>query len=352
MTIHFIIPGDPEQQTGGYIYNLKIIEGLSARGYKVLVHNPGNDFPFPGERSLQRSAAIFSRIAPAEPVIIDSLALGPMEEIIQDHKGRKPMISLVHLPLFMNPVFSDRQKAVFRKKEESALREMIMNIAVSAHTKEIIMNSGIDGSLIKVVRPTAEGNDRKRRYPAVPEKLLCIANYTRNKGFHTLLEALGGVREKPWTLECYGNKKMGAGYVPELEEMIKRGKLDERIFLNDSLPHEALSDVYLSADLFILPSEYESYPMVLAEALVHGIPVIAAGAGGIGELVPEGAGMLFKPGSSESLTEVVNQVLTDHKIYSNMCSAASKAFEFFSPWQNKVDIFEQELQSVISEFQP
>jgi len=350
MTIHFIIPGDLNQLTGGYIYNRKIIEGLVEREYHVRVHNPGNDFPFPGEDSLTRSRKIFREIPPEEPVIIDSLALGPLEEIIMTRKERNPVIALIHLPLFMNPAFTAKQREIFRKKEKNVLRSLWLIITVSRHTTEIIKECGIDSSAIKVIYPQAEFSTRRLSFSVVPEKLLCIANYTRNKGYLTLIKALRELKYIRWTLEGYGNRKADLNHMNELENEVKRCGLRERIFFNGSLPHEVLSRVYSRADLFVLPSEYESYPMVLAEALTHGIPVVAADAGGIKELVPQGAGRFFTPGSPASLRKVLKLILTDHNEYASMCAGATQGHENSGSWKENVDLFEYELQKAFLEF--
>jgi glycosyltransferase involved in cell wall biosynthesis len=137
---------------------------------------------------------------------------------------------------------------------------------------------------------------------------------------------------------------METDYARMLRKQVGILGLHDRVSLNGPLPHEALPDVYMRSDLFILPSEYESYPMVLAEALVHGIPVIAAEAGGIPELVPEGAGLFFHAGNTDSLKEVIRKVITQPHLYKSTCSKAAISYSSFSTWKESADLFEQILQ--------
>jgi glycosyltransferase involved in cell wall biosynthesis len=341
MRVHFLIPGDINQLTGGYIYNRKMIEGLVSKGHEVEVHNPGSDFPFPGKESLGNCRRIFSSIGRGEPIVIDSLALGPCEKIIVQFAGNNPMVGLIHLPLFMNPSFTQIEKSVFKAQESRAYKKMRFLIAVSMHTRQLIHECGIDNSSIFVVHPQAESPTRKTFYPSLPHNLLCIANYTRNKGHSTLITALAGLKSFDWVLSCYGDQTMEIEYALKLIKEVKELGLDDRISLNGPLQHQSLTEIYLQADLFILPSEYESYPMVLVESLVHGIPVIAAEAGGIPELVPDGTGYFFEPGNAGSLEKVIQKLLTQVDLYKSMSRKAAVSYTFFRPWKQSIDRFEQ-----------
>jgi phosphatidylinositol alpha 1,6-mannosyltransferase len=70
-------------------------------------------------------------------------------------------------------------------------------------------------------------------------------------------------------------------------------------FLRD----EALVTAYASADLFVFPSDTETFGQVIQEAMAAGLPVVAARAGGALDLVRERVtGALFAPGSVVELT--------------------------------------------------
>lgn len=347
MKIHFIIPGALEQLTGGYIYDQKIITGLSEKGYRVVIHNPGNDFPFPGRESLDQYHKILKAIEPGETVIIDSLALGPAEEIISLFSAQNPMVALMHLPLFMNPSFNEKEKKFFRLQETSVLSKMRVIIAVSRHTEQVIQECGVDPSKIQVISPRAESLKRKEKYPVAPRSLLCVANYTRNKGHSMLIEALCNQENSDWIMRCYGDQTMEKDCFAKLQQRVKSYGLENRILFNGPRPQEALPEIYLSSDLFILPSEYESYPMVLAEALVHGVPVVAAKAGGIPEVVPEGAGVFFKPRSIQSLGAAINAVIGNNGLYKNLCRTAAGYYKSAYSWNWNVGRFEQILKSLI-----
>ena len=58
-------------------------------------------------------------------------------------------------------------------------------------------------------------------------------------------------------------------------EKIKEYGLEDKILTFESVPNKNLISVYNRADIFLLPTNYEIYGMVVMEALLHGVPVIS-----------------------------------------------------------------------------
>lgn len=94
-----------------------------------------------------------------------------------------------------------------------------------------------------------------------------------------------------------------------------------------------LPAVYRSADLFVLPSEYDPCPVVVCEAMLCGIPVVISDEiRGRREQVEEGeTGYIFRCGDVESLAALLNRVLANPERLAAMGAAARRKMDFFSP---------------------
>lgn len=79
-----------------------------------------------------------------------------------------------------------------------------------------------------------------------------------------------------------------------------------------ALQAAALTEALDHHDLLVLPSRYESYGIVLAEAVAHGLGVISTTAGAIPEVVRDGAeAILVPPGDERALAEAITRAVSD-----------------------------------------
>lgn len=107
--------------------------------------------------------------------------------------------------------------------------------------------------------------------PLSTKRIISIGRYVYEKGNDLLLEAWSKVEKKKndWSLDIYG---MG-NREPYESQLLKLGINPQHCHL-----HGFLKDVhheYLSSSLFVLPSRFEGFGMVLIEAMASGLPVIA-----------------------------------------------------------------------------
>lgn len=95
-----------------------------------------------------------------------------------------------------------------------------------------------------------------------------------------------------------------------VQQLVKELKLSQHVhFLGEQ---DYLESLLGCADLFILPSEQESFGLVALEAMSCEVPVIGAKVGGLPELVLEGeTGLLFPVGEIQSMAEAAIALLTD-----------------------------------------
>jgi N-acetyl-alpha-D-glucosaminyl L-malate synthase BshA len=76
--------------------------------------------------------------------------------------------------------------------------------------------------------------------------------------------------------------------------------------------HASVEELLSCADLFLLPSETESFGLAALEAMACGAPVVASRTGGLPEVVEHGvSGYLFPPGSVGEMAEAGIEILSD-----------------------------------------
>ena len=138
------------------------------------------------------------------------------------------------------------------------------------------------------------------------------------KGISTLLQALRRLNPEVRLLLA------GPGDQGPWKSVARRLGLEEdRCRFLGSVPYAEMPRLYAGADAVVLPSFTESCPMVALEAMAAGVPLIAADAGGVSEIVgDEQTGWLFPPGDVDRLVGRIVTVLADPARASRVCSRA------------------------------
>jgi glycosyltransferase involved in cell wall biosynthesis len=112
----------------------------------------------------------------------------------------------------------------------------------------------------------------------------------------------------------------------------KIASLIDRLGLNDSIEFtgplygKALMAYYTTTRVFLLTSDYEGLPMVVLEAMVHGLPIVATAVGDMEDLVKHGInGYLIRVNDIENAAAGVIKILNDEKRYNQMSKNARKS---------------------------
>ncbi len=109
------------------------------------------------------------------------------------------------------------------------------------------------------------------------------------------------------------NTELGESYRVAFSRIIKNNpELRGRVEFTGPVSEEDLDRLYATADIFCAPSRYESFGLVLLEAMRYGVPVIGCRTGGMPEIVDDGrTGLLAEPGDVDSLTECLQTLIND-----------------------------------------
>lgn len=156
------------------------------------------------------------------------------------------------------------------------------------------------------------------------EKLLVhVSNFRKVKRVMDVLETFKRVKE---TLPC---KLLMVGDGPERTKVEQRcrelGVCDDLRFLGKL---DSVEEVLSISDLFIMPSEKESFGLAALEAMACGVPVLASDTGGLPELVTESSGKLAPVGEVEKLAEYAFHILDskNHQRYREGALARAREF--------------------------
>jgi glycosyltransferase involved in cell wall biosynthesis len=322
-SIDFVVPGDIQTPTGGYIYDREIIAGLTECGFDVAVHALDASFPTPTPAALRAARATFAAIPSDRIVVIDGLALPGLDRLLADEARRLALVALVHHPVALETGLDPFDAERFAALERRALSYAQRVITTSQWTARTLAADGVPISQLRVVEPgvdrrktrgSSDPRAAERRAPSTAHDtlhLLCVATLTPRKGHALLFEALNELRDRHWHLNCAGSLLRDAPTVAALQHQIDRLSLRRRVSLLGDLDREALERQYERADMFVLPSFLEGYGMALAEAVAFGLPVISTTAGAIPETVPANASVLVEPGDSRALAKALASGIDD-----------------------------------------
>lgn len=319
--VHFAIPGDIASPTGGYAYDRRLLEllvsyGIDARHLRL----PGS-YPEPTDADLAETERLLGAVPPQARLLIDGLAFGAMPVALLK-KLKSPVIALVHHPLALETGLNGSRRSALEKSEREALAIARHVIVTSPATRRVLVSDyAVPETKITVAEPGTDPAPRATG-TGTPMQLLSVGAVSKRKGYDVLVEALSGLPMRDWRLTITGALDRDPKAVAALEQQIASERLSDRITLAGTVVPATLDRFYDSADLFVLPSLYEGYGMVLAEALARGLAIVCTTGGAAAETVPDEAAIKVPPGDAEALQRAIARVLGDNKLRKAMRRAA------------------------------
>ncbi len=157
--------------------------------------------------------------------------------------------------------------------------------------------------------------------------LIAIGRLHPVKGFDLLIQAFDRIRDKhpDWQLTILGEGPSR----PELEALRSQLNLTDRIHMPGQVKNV---NVYLrQADIFVLSSRFEGFPMALCEAMACGLPVLATDClSGPGEIIDRGVnGILVKMDDVEALAGGLDTLMSDPAKRQQLAHSASQIVDRF-----------------------
>ena len=340
MHILFVIPGDINLPTGGYRYDREIISAWKTSNISVELISLEGNYPFPSEANKTSAIKAVSKFPNADIAVVDGLLGGASPGFLKALSKRMPVVALIHHPLCLENGLDGTTANKLEASEREGL-EFVSSIITTSDTTTQTTQAlfGFDSSKIHSVLPGVDRVAKSKGSGSKTAHLLCIGSVIARKGHKDLVKALVSLKHLNWQLDCFGKTEFDPELFSEITQLIADEGLVQKIKFHGAVSDKHLEEAYQMADVFVLPSLYEGYGMVYAEAIVRGIPVIGTTAGAIPKTVPKTCGILVEPENIKMLTNALKQLITDKKIRHKFIQGAHEAEPNFPNWEGSAHKF-------------
>jgi glycosyltransferase involved in cell wall biosynthesis len=322
-----------------------VCAGLARAGWSVRERAvPG---AWPGARRADRAALArqLGSVPDGGVVLVDGLVASAAPEAVVPQADRLRLVVLLHLPLG-----ATTDDAATRDDEPAVLRAAARVLVTSAWSRRWLLERyDLPADHVDVAEP---GVDLAPEVTGTGtgDRLLCVAALTPGKGHDVLLAALAEVRDLAWHCACVGSVRRDPDHVGRLLRRLRDDGTADRVDLVGPRSGAELAASYAAADLLVLASRFESYGMVVTEALARGVPVLTTTAGGLpatlGRL-PDGRrpGLLVPPDAPEALAAALRRWLDDDALRASLRQAARERRTTLTGW----DVTTERVSRVLAE---
>jgi glycosyltransferase involved in cell wall biosynthesis len=215
---------------------------------------------------------------------------------------------------FVPEAYGFLQRNYQRWGAAKAVRQADAVITQTEHSREDVIGwVGADAGKIHAVHPGLYFTQKDMSPPGPKDGqpyILCVGAFYPYKNLFRLIEAFSLLRQDqlPHELVIVGSDTSGMTR-DDLSRHARALGVENAIRLPGRVPRAVLEDFYRRADVFVMPSLYETFGHPVLEAMVFGCPVVAARAGCLPEVVGDAA-ELVDPLSPEAIAQGLAAVIT------------------------------------------
>lgn len=172
--------------------------------------------------------------------------------------------------------------------------------------------------------PTDDPSSRAPLAPAGAKVIMHVSNFRAVKRVPDVVRVFARIRQqRPAVLVLVGDGPQR----PEAEAEARRLGVEHAVRFLGKV--DAVADLLRAADLFLLPSESESFGLSALEAMACGVPVVASRTGGVPEVVEDGtSGTLVPVGDIDGMATAALELLEDDRWAAARAAAVRRAQAF------------------------
>ncbi len=274
-------------------------------------------------------------------------------------RGSKIVILWFHR-MSMQSGVGPMDRFIWRLREWFQLKIADHAVVISRSTLESIREMGFIGNNYILAVPGMDKElwiDRTAGYDPFRSgfKVVCTASVIPHKGIMDLLIAFADFVDtiensedrRRVTLDIIGNDQIDSALTSELRGIIRDRRLEDNVFLRGRRSLQELMDFYRDASVFVHPSHYEGWGIVVQEAASFGLPIIVSDGGSLPEVVNDGQyGLVYPVGDRAALTEQLKLVYRDVDCRTELSVKAAELYCTAITWEESGRLIFEYLNSM------
>lgn len=249
------------------------------------------------------------------------------------------------IPFIFHPIYytnSIRRKPIWRLYQSTIGRKTFaaadVVVVISPFEKELIKKTNMPVKRFELIPPGVNFDEFTETNPnpflsrnILGTVLLTVSRIAKGKGLTDLINALPKILKAiPDTQLAIAGEDFG--HLDNLKQLAHKLGVTNHVHFLGRLDRQTLVSCYQHANLFIHPSHYEAFGIVLAEALAANTPVVARNSSAIPYVAPhDKASLLFN--SKPELIKNVIEILQNDFLRQKLVSGGSKYVKQNFSWE-------------------
>ena len=311
------------------------------------------------------NTSMLEQIEKDKPDIIHTIGLRSYQSIVAWRASKKLKIPLIVSDqggLTTHPFLTESSIVlqILYKIQNYFIKKIINDsTAISAaneYEKKIFLDIN-QKSKIKIIRngvnleTLVSKQNFREKYKINSKFILFVGRFSKSKGIETLVNSFNILKnEKEISDTKLVIMGVNFGFEKEMEGLIKKFNLLDRILVIKNPPREDVISAYGESEFLVLPSQWELSPLVPLESFAFKKPVISTRSHGIPFTVKDGkTGILVEPENPDELSKAITKLLRDNELRERL---GISGYEFvheecncISMAKNSLRLYEQVLEN-------
>jgi glycosyltransferase involved in cell wall biosynthesis len=355
----FVVFGELDERSGGFLYDRKLADHLEAAGDEVRVVSQREGGLL--RRLSGNSGALLRTLEELAPdiILIDELNHAATFLIVARlrRRLRVPLVAVVH-HLRCEEVLGSAERALGRAMERRFLRGVDAFIFNSGATAASALSLAAPSPATVREKPWLIAHPGKDRYAQDAEpssrtqrpsdshpegreailRILFIGNIIPRKNLDVLIRAIASLPAGRWRLDVCGDDTVDPSYASAVVALGTSPAVAGAIRFHGRVEDCRIRELLDAADVLAVPSDLEGFGIVYLEAMNSGVVPVACGRGGAAEIVRDGVdGFLIPPRDEASLALALRSLMDEGGRLQSMKAAAKERAATFPTWDESME---------------